>query len=54
MVAGIDADWARRWATAHRTGADGQPQIEYDMDMNNNFQGRMHAYYDELARIKIQ
>lgn len=40
MVKNIDFSFAKRWATAHETGASDQATIEYSMDMFNNSKGR--------------
>lgn len=43
MVVHIDYNWAYRWATAHEEGAEGQPEIEKEMDLWNNRVGRLIA-----------
>ncbi len=43
MVKHIDYTWAYRWGTAHEEGAAGQPEIEKQMDLWNNREGRYIA-----------
>jgi hypothetical protein len=43
MVDSVGVTWAEKWATAHETGASGQPQNEKTMDLHNNSVGRTLA-----------
>jgi hypothetical protein len=40
MVKRVGYSWAYKWATAHETGAKGQPALEKEMDLFNNREGR--------------
>lgn len=35
--------WAKSWTDAHETGAVNNPAIEFNMDINNNYYGRVQA-----------
>ncbi|MGG1519103.1 hypothetical protein ABE504_27070 [Paenibacillus oryzisoli] len=43
-----DSTWAANWTNAHELGAVGQPQAEYDMDMQNNSIGRLYAFLNGI------
>lgn len=35
--------WAKSWTDAHEQGATNQPSVEFNMDINNNTEGRRQA-----------
>lgn len=39
----VSVGWAKSWTDAHEQGETDQPAIEFNMDINNNTEGRRQA-----------